>query len=147
MKLNPDCIRDVLIYLEDNLVYELDKTNDVRHLPIPLSTIVDELKDSKKRTVDDIKYSIEKLVEIEYITNCNIIKGKNSTINYSISDITYEGHQFLNTIRPQSVWDATKKCASKLGLSSIHALSSIAMKIVDTVITDPNIINKITSFI
>lgn len=60
-----------------------------------------------------------------------------------INNITWSGHQFLNTIRPKTVWEATKDGASKLGVMSLHALSSMAMKISDAIVTDPAVISSI----
>ena len=64
-----------------------------------------------------------------------------------INNITWNGHQFLNTIRPDTVWQATKKGASKIGLMSMHALSSIAMKVAETIVSDPAVIAKIVSML
>lgn len=60
-----------------------------------------------------------------------------------INNITWDGHQFLNTIRPKTVWEATKDGASKLGVMSMHALSSIAMKISEAIVTNPIVIENI----
>ena len=78
----------------------------------------------------------------------NEIKGTSGkTINYSISDITWNGHQFLNTIRPKNIWEATKVGASKLGIMSMHALSAISMKVAEAVVTNPVVISKIVETI
>ncbi len=136
MKLNPDCIRDVLLYLEENLYIE----EGHKFSKIDLKQLNEALSQYDK---DDIFYSVYNLHQIGYI------KGKINDLNdkkmffCEIENITWNGHQFLNTIRPQNVWDATKKGAKKLGIMSIHALSSIAMKIADTIVTDPSIIAKI----
>ena len=95
-----------------------------------------------------VKYSVEKLLEIRYIVSYKMTTGNNhSIVTCPISDITYEGHQFLNTIRPDTVWQATKKGASKLGIMSMHALSSIAMKVAEVIISDPTVIAKIVSML
>lgn len=144
MKLNPDCIRDVLLYLEDNLSYVEDETSLIEHNTITATTIVNDLREKYDYEADDIKYSIEKLLEIRYIVSHNIVTGDNrSIISCPISDITYDGHQFLNTIRPDTIWQATKKGASKIGLMSMHTLSTIAMEIAKAVVTDPTVIAKI----
>lgn len=148
MKLNPDCIRDVLLYLEDNLTYNHERQDSIEHNSINMSTIAADLHDQKGYEIDDVNYSIEKLLEVKYIVPQTELRGHNKSILYCpIADISWNGHQFLNTIRPKSVWDATKKGASKLGIMSIHALSTIAMKIADAVITDPAVIAKIVEHI
>lgn len=148
MKLNPDCIRDVLLYLEGNLTYNDNKASAIEHNAIPLSTIVESLQQMYDYSQDDIKYSVEKLLEIKYIISHKIKIGNNHEIvSCPISDITYEGHQFLNTIRPETIWQATKKGAAKIGIMSMHALSTIAMEIAKSVVTDPTVIAKIASLL
>lgn len=138
MKLNPDCIRDVLLYLEDNLYINKNKFSKIT---------LDELKEhfNSEYLDEDILYSVYNLNEVGFIEgrikDCNDIK-----IFYcDIENITWNGHQFLNTIRPKSIWEATKSGASKLGIMSMHALSSISMAVANAVITNPTVINEIIS--
>ena len=148
MKLNPDCVRDVLLYLEENLKFSKERDYGIEHESIGLTTIVEYLQNEKGYEPDDVKYSVEKLLEIRYIVSYKMTTGNNhSIVTCPISDITYEGHQFLNTIRPDTVWQATKKGASKLGIMSMHALSSIAMKVAEVIISDPTVIAKIVSML
>lgn len=60
-----------------------------------------------------------------------------------IENITWSGHQFLNTIRPKSIWEATKNVATKLGTLSVSALSMISSEITKAIITKPEVINSI----
>lgn len=136
MKLNPDCIRDVLLYLEENL-----KVKDGhKFTEITLSQLQDALSQYPS---EDVFYSVYNLREIRFID------GKFNDINdmkmffCEINNITWSGHQFLNSIRPKTIWDATKQGASKLGIMSMHALSTIAMKITEAVITNPTVIDNI----
>lgn len=143
MKLNPDCIRDVLLYLEENLTYK-NNSISMEHKEIPIAIVVSNVSENNKHSSEDVQYSIEKLFEINYIKIKNISYDKNKYIvSGNIYDITYEGHNFLNNIRPKNIWEATKSGASKLGLMSVHALSTISMKIVEKVVTDPVVIKKI----
>ena len=48
MKLNPDCIRDVLLYLEENLSYNHDNPDYVKHNSIDIYTISDDLHSEKR---------------------------------------------------------------------------------------------------
>lgn len=136
MKLNPDCIRDTLLYLEDNLEIE----NNHKFTKIELRQLQEQLT---QYTPEDIFYSVYNLHRIHFI------EGKISDINdmkmffCTINNITWNGHQFLNTIRPKTVWEATKSGASKLGIMSMSALSTLAMKIAEAVITNPTVIAKI----
>lgn len=143
MKLNPDCIRDTLLYLEDNLGYT-DSQTSMEHIEISIAYATTEISRTCSYSEEDVQYSIEKLLEIDFIRAKAVSHDKSGYIvSGKIDDITWSGHNFLNNIRPNSIWDATKAGASKLGLMSVHALSSISTKIVETVVTNPDIINKI----
>lgn len=136
MKLNPDCIRDVLLHLEENLkIKEGHKFTEIN---------LNQLKEALSQyEEDDIFYSVYNLHQIRFIEG-RIGDVSNMKMFFcEINNITWNGHQFLNTIRPKSIWDATKSGASKLGVMSMHALSTIAMKIAEAVVTNPTVINNI----
>lgn len=138
MKLNPDCIRDILLYLEENLTIETKsgtfKDIDLRDLN---NVFISQYSE------EDIWYTVYNLKEIRFIEGKFGNAGEHQMMWSNITNITWNGHQFLNTIRPKTVWDATKQGASKLGLMSIHALSTIAMSVANAVITDPIVIQNI----
>lgn len=46
-----------------------------------------------------------------------------------------------------TIWDVTKKGAEKIGLISIRALSKLASKIADNIISDPTTIAKIAGLL
>lgn len=120
MKLNYDCIRDILLYLEENL--ELNNSIYSENIELNYSS-------------EDIQYSILKLEEIGYI-NARIVKADGfQIITAIIKDITFYGHEFLNTVRPKTVWENTREISGKLGVKSISALSQIASQIVTQLIS------------
>ena len=141
MKLNPDCVRDVLLYLEENLGYT-DHIGALQHKEIQICTIPDYFSTTYSK--EDVNYSIEKLYEAHFLSLINIASDRDGYIvNAYVNDITYVGHEFLNNIRPKNVWDATKEGASKLGLMSMHTLNFISSKIIESIITNPTVINNI----
>ena len=143
MHLNPDCLRDTLIYLEENLTVDyISRTFKT----IKTSTLIEEIMlQYTSYTAEDIWYSIYNLQQIEYIEGRFSNAGNQKMIVSEIENITWEGHQFLNTIRSTSVWEATKSGASKLGTMSVQALSTIAMEITKAIVTRTDVINQIIS--
>jgi len=142
MKLNPDCVRDTLLYLEEHLTINcLESTFN----SITLAQLTEEMlkKYNDKYTENDIWYTIYNLHQIRFIDGNISNAADHKMIICEIENITWNGHQFLNNVRPKTVWDATKAGASKLGIMSINALSTIAMKVTEAVITNPVVINKI----
>ena len=139
MKLNPDCIRDVLLYLEENLKIE----NCQKFSQVTLHQLKQGLN---KYSEDDVFYSVYNLHQIRFIEG-NIKDANNIKMYFcEIYNITWNGHQFLNTIRPKSVWEATKTGATKLGIMSMSALSTISMKVAEAVVTNPTVIADIIEY-
>lgn len=44
----------------------------------------------------------------------------------SINELTFDGHEFIETIRPKTVWDKTKHIVSQAGTASLAVISDIA---------------------
>lgn len=138
MKLKPDCIRDVLLYLESELEVDLTKHNFTK---INLEQLIDHF--SCIYNEEDIWYTVYNLKEIRFIDGRINDAGSNKMMFCEIENITWNGHQFLNTIRPTSVWEATKSGASKLGIMSVSALSIISSEITKAIITKQEVIDGI----
>lgn len=139
MKLNIDCVRDVLLCLEENIT--MDNNNCI--IPVPFKTVKTILEN--KYEENDIIYSISKLLDIRYIIgHIDKTSGRYKVTGF-ISDITWEGHEFLNSIRPQTIWETTKENASKLGISSIRGMASLANNIINAIVTNQEIISSILS--
>ena len=95
MKLNADCIRDVLLYLEEKLSID-SETKSFNSLT--LNQIQTEF--DSKYSKEDILYSIYNLKEIRYIEGT--FKNSSTSFMYicNITNITWAGHQFINSVRP-----------------------------------------------
>lgn len=92
MKLNHDCIRDILLFVEENVNYN-------QHADF--SAV--ELKNYSR---DEIIYSADKLLEAGFIDG-NKISSLGATLpSIRITSITWTGHQFLDNIRDESIWKA-----------------------------------------
>jgi len=129
MKLDKDCIRAVLLYIENHCIYEVNKFGDKRMHIVNLH----ELTGSKELSVfpeNDIRYTIAKLFEGYYIEGDLI--PKNSGVNFDIvriSQLTLRGHDLLDNIRPEPVWNKTKDVLHKVGDFSLDIMSQVAGEI------------------
>lgn len=124
MKLDYDCVRECLILLEDKL--ELNEN-------LEFSTIVgDEIKTELKEifSLPTITYSLMKLEEADYI-EASVIFDNGCVQFVEVSDITCSGHEFLNSIRSQTVWNKTKNILSKIGSASFAIISQVATPILN----------------
>ncbi|PFJ14750.1 hypothetical protein COD67_07030 [Bacillus cereus] len=113
MKLNHDCVRDLLLTVEESTT---DEILSLYFLP--------QKQRLENYQVDDITYTIQRLKEAGYL---NVIDIATSD-GYSaiINSITWNGHQFLDNIRDKTVWKKTKEKASILGSVSLPILSELA---------------------
>lgn len=121
MKLNQDCVRDLLLYLEENLTYE--NTININSL---------DLKDYPSL---DLIYTADKLNEADFIDciRSKFISEEGPII--IVKSITYNGHQFLDNIRDDGVWKETKKIASKVSTTSLDIISNIAAQVISNIIS------------
>ena len=124
MKLNIDCVRDVMLTLEEAEYGELTT----------ISILCKKLED--KYTEEEITYTCLKLDEGGLI-DAMLVSMMNSSMKgvKAINDITFEGHQFLNNIRDNKVWGKTKTVLSKVSSVSISFVSSIASQVLATLIS------------
>lgn len=120
MKLNPDCIRDVLITMENQpFNHQTDFDDFVPLLPSYSS--------------DDIEYTCLKLKEAGFIRAVTSSDCEGDIV-VSLVDITYSGHQFLNDIRSDTVWNNVKEVSKKVGSHSVSAISQIATGVITAII-------------
>ncbi len=123
MRLNPECLRDILVVVEDkptNIEYTID------HL-------IDKLPQYDEETIN---YHCVQMLDAELLVGYEpIIIGTNPFPQISrILDLTFYGHSFLADIRSDNVWNKVKDVAKQTGTYSIHALSTIATNVVSTII-------------
>ncbi len=113
MKLNHDCVRDLLLTVEESTI---DETLSLYFLP--------QKQRLENYQVDDIAYTIQRLKEAGYLNVMDITTSD----GYSaiINSITWNGHQFLDNIRDKSIWEKTKEKASVVGGVSLPILSELA---------------------
>lgn len=137
MKLNEDCVRDTLIYIEEHM--QMNEYNRIKE--ISLLAITNGLID--KYDEKDIAYTVFQLIDANFIKGNINTPGRNNKVVANIYDITWAGHDLLNSIHPQPVWNAVKQNAANLGIKSIRGLASLAGNIVNAVATNPDVINQI----
>lgn len=132
MKLNPDCVRDVLIYLEENLIIYRGEYNRIMRNEIKWRQLYEDETLNKKYLIEDIQYTILCLGEARMIVNEDRPGGENrGIIGLDIQDITWAGHELLANLRGEKLWEETKTIADSLGTFSIKALSTIASAIMN----------------
>ena len=120
MKLDLNCIRDTLITLESWLVLN----DDLEFVYLDLDEI-HKSSNMLKYPRAEVAYTLIVLREANFI-EAIIDYGSNRIDELVVIRLTYKGHQFLDTIRPQSVWDKIYSVSEKTNLKSISAIMEIA---------------------
>lgn len=119
MRLNHDCVRALLLYLEDHLdVYD----------ELYVKTI-----DLPKYSIDDVIYTAKKLKEAGYITYTSLSADDETEIY--ITGITWEGHTFLDSIRDNEVWRKTKGFIAKFASVSLSFTADVASQVIATMLS------------
>ncbi|HBO20289.1 MAG TPA: hypothetical protein DHU87_07350 [Ruminococcus sp.] len=117
MKLNYDCVRELLLTLEENLVMD----DSLSFPSLTLKQVCEKMPDFSRA---DIAYASTKLLEAEYI-EANSIESDSKIIKIVYSSITYEGHQYLDSIRDSKLWSTVKKNAKALTFELVKKLAEI----------------------
>lgn len=121
MKLNHDCIRDILLFVEENVNY---------NQYADFSAV--ELKNYSR---DEIIYSADKLLEAGFIDG-NKISSLGATLpSIRITSITWTGHQFLDNIRDESIWKSTKSVLSHFSSVSLSMVGNVASQVLSAFIS------------
>lgn len=122
LRLNPDCIRDILFAVEENTGYR------------------EELAIGRNETLPTqlLKYDFKTVVY--HVNQCIlsglVIKGHPLLrVDVCIADLSPAGHEFLANIRADNNWSKVKKKASEVGSQSLSVLAEIAGQVIASMLT------------
>lgn len=122
MKLNPDCVRNILLTAENEIGY----SQDMRY------SAESDYKLLNQYSSDEVFYHIDQCEMSGLIVNVSRTMDR----VYYIRDISPSGHEFLANIRSDNIWNKTKDIAKKVGSISLHSLTKIAISVVASLIKD-----------
>lgn len=122
MRLNPDCIRDILFAVED--------------LSMPNSLItsnqLSETKFLKKYSNDEILYHLQQLDWSGYIVTPN--RHKTLDGMFFVNDLSPAGHEFISDIRKDTNWNKVKSISKEVGSETLTSIKSIAEGVISSAI-------------
>ena len=120
MKLNHDCVRKLLICLEDNLDIKASGLPE----PLRLRDIEDDIELSEF-SQEDIYYSARKLAEAKFIE----VASKDAAPKVMIiKEITWKGHDYLDSVRDSKVWKEVKNRTKDLSGVALDVVKSLAIE-------------------
>ena len=115
MKLNHDCVRGVLLAVEE--LSRLDERN--RFVRLSVEVIAQSDYVGVAFPDSDVRYAIMKLHEANLL-DCQVVSAMGGR-DISVESLTFEGHQYLDSIRDETVWKGIKKSIAKAGGSLAFA--------------------------
>ncbi len=121
MRLNPDCIRDILLECEekcDGSYYAFFKWNQKF------------IHNENVYTYKETYYHLRQCDMNGYFYK----SAEDNECNFRVYDLTPKAHEFLANIRSDNIWNKTKSAAKEIGVSSLHGLSNIAAQIITAII-------------
>ncbi len=124
MKLNPECIRDLLLEVEEHVTHFDMYRYDVETLP--------SNNRLAKYSANEVFYHAKQCSMSGLLLNVSFVTGE--TVCY-IQDLSPAGHEFLANIRSDSVWNKTKERAKEIGAFSLRSLTDIASNVIATLIS------------
>lgn len=121
MKLNPDCVRAILLTIEGYTSYRSVVSFDENNiLEYPL--LVDY-------PLDDILYHLQKCDEAGFLVGAKLYP-----LSADVEGLHYKGHEFLENVREPKVWEKTKSAGKEIGINSIQNLGLIAANVASSLI-------------
>lgn len=114
MRLNNDCIREILLYIEENTTYTKSAIN------------VDNL-------VNNLNYDEETIFyHVSLISQANLVDRVTFADNrpFFISKLSWEGHQYIDNIRDTKAWTFIKSKTEKLSSISLSLLIQLAPELI-----------------
>jgi hypothetical protein len=123
MKLTPDCVRDILLTIEDN---EFGNC-------LTLDDLCEKLPNY---TQNEIHYACLKLNEGGYLDSDVIYMCGQSMPGILVNDLTFTGHEFLENIKSPSNWSKIMNGCKKVGTFSLPFVKEIAVQVIKKSISD-----------
>lgn len=121
MKLNMECVRDVLLELESR-DYVREDDDIFCFIGISLNDLCKQLS-KWERT--DIFYSLFNLDQADYIS-MTTFEADIGICDCIINYITFDGHEFLESVRDSQNWKKVKSGLSAVRNYSLSAIAALA---------------------
>jgi hypothetical protein len=112
VKRDTDLLRTILLHIEDD-----PKMDGRRYFGF-----------ARPEDLDISGYSEDEFVyHMRLLISQGFLNGNGDTLPLSVAGLTWEGHEFLDNIRNDSVWSSTKKRVGDLvGSVSISVIAAVA---------------------
>ncbi len=143
MKLNADYVRDILLFIEENIGY-VDGVSELPsvHEKISKKKLLENHKFSNY-DVKELTYAFEQLVTEGYLSTTekiHFVEGNLMPVH--VTGLTWKGHELLDNVRNNTVWASVKDRAKIIGGISLKNLAIASFELSKALMTDPEAINN-----
>lgn len=122
MKLDLDCVREVLLAVE-SLEYDVSTTPEKLHDMLP------------DYSVEQLEYTCLMLGDGGYLELMTVqLPMKNTPSISSILSLTFKGHEFISDIRKSDIWSGIKNVAARVGTTSLSGIAQISANVITEII-------------
>lgn len=121
MRLNPDCIRDILMECEE-------RCTPYKNAVFRPQTVFS--RGENEYSWEETLYHLRQCELSGFFTRAS----RELSGAYRVIDITPKAHEFLENIRSDTVWKKTKETAAKAGSLSIDVLKTCASTVIAGII-------------
>lgn len=121
MRLNPDCIRDILLDVEKKSIFG----NVVEYFDD------EDFENLKSYSVPEVIYHIRQCDHSGFFIGTTKYFGHHVVIK----DLSPKGHEFIANIRKDTNWNKTKEIAQSVGSSSLDVMKDIAAQVISNLIS------------
>lgn len=118
MKLNYDCLRKILLTLECGIEWD----DNLEYNYVTLAHLSETLEEFSKA---EIAYASKMAIEADLI-DAQVIDCDSCIVDIRCYGLTYEGHQFLDTVRENKIWKKTKNIINSVGGVSLPVIKNVA---------------------
>lgn len=131
MKLNPDCIRAVMLEIEKSWEIGTDDRENIYMGNLGIESLYKALPDYDKK---EIFYTLYNLDQARYIDLTVLWADGGIVYHCTVNHMTFEGHEFLNRIRDHKNWSKVKKGLDAVRNYSLDAISAVSEGIANAAI-------------
>lgn len=117
MTLDHNCVRDILLFCEKSL--RLDE-----HLHWVCLSLNDFSPLYAKYPREQIAYTLVLLDEAGYV-ECSFLNGDNHISELLVIRLTYDGHEFIESVRPDSIWKKITSFVTTAGAASLPVIQNL----------------------
>lgn len=122
MKLNPDCVRDILLMVEEHSDYLTAAS---------FTYGAEQFKKLNRYPLNTILYHITQCERSHLIYKAHIY---GTGERFDIEDLTPEGHKFIENIRKDNIWSKIKSISGKIGSCTLDGVMQIATNVITELI-------------